>query len=288
MEDKKLNDVRWIRKMFIVALAVMLGVSFIAPKAVSAASAKKITIDEDEYDLYTDNFPDPIADDVYAKFSGSVKDHEEYYLMFDQDLAEESFKTALDKNKVNYDEDYICYMKCQLFKYAGENDDDDKLITSQKLEIYFPLPDDAQEHPEDCAFYKLASGKLTQVYPLQLYEIDEINYIKMTMTSSADFSAFYGFVYTDPYSYEDEDEDDDDEDDITKAPTKKPTATPTPKPSADKNSGGTSSTGSVKPASSSKDSIPKTGDDFPLGGMIIGSCLAFSVLVITFVKAKNK
>lgn len=288
------------KRSLVMLLCSLLIVTLVLPALQVPAAAKEITIDEDVYNLYTDNFPDPIGDDVYARFTSTVKDVEEYYLNFDQEAAESSFKTALDKNKISYNEDYICYMKVFLYKY-DENGDEDKSVTNQKLEIYFPLPMDAQEHPEDCNFYKLTSGKLTQVVPLNLYSIDEVNYIKMDMAST-DFSSIYGFVYKNPEEYEEEDdgsgsddesddEDDFEEDDAT--PTPKPTATPTPKP---EDSTKPTATPTPKPSSGdsknngtgSKNTIPKTGDDFPLAGTIgIGSAAAV-VLAAVLITLKRK
>ena len=309
--------------LVITALLAALTVFLIArpSEKAAAAGAISVTIDDEEYNVYTDNFPDPIGDDVYAKFTSSVKDVEEYYLYFDQDAAEESFKTALDKNKIEYNEDFICYMKTFLYKYSEEGDDTS--VTSQKLEIYFPLPLDTQEHPEDCAFYKLSSGKLTQVYPLQLYKIDDIYYIKMTMTSSTDYSSYYGFVYNDPESYTEEDEDGDDEDEDedededdygdgtedeeeeddddptptpkpTPTPVVKPTATPTPAqtvtatPTPTSGSGNGGNGGGSGGNSGKKDSTPKTGDDFPLGWTLTGIFLSMGAIIFAVTKLRTR
>ena len=311
------------RFLTIASFAAVLAVCLMLGPAVgaSAADAASITIDDEEYNLYTDNFPDPIGDDVYAKFTSSVSDVDDYYLYFDQDVAEESFKTALDKNNIDYDEDFICYMKTFLYKYSDEGDD--VSVTSSKLEIYFPLPLDAQEHPDDCSFYKLSSGKLTQVYPLQLYNIDDVYYIRMTMTSSTDYSAIYGFVYNDPESYaeddsdsddyedEDEDEDDpddygdgteeDDEDEPTPTPKPSPTPTPviaatatptpvqtvtaTPTPSSGSGNGTGNNSGNN---SGKKDSTPKTGDDFPLGLTLTGLFLSAAAVVFAVTKFRKR
>lgn len=302
------------RKILTSILAGIMIASLVLPTARVQAATKNVTIDEDVYNLYTDNFPDPIADDVYSRFTTSVSDVEEYYLNFDQDEAETPFKTALTKNKIDFDEDYICYMKPFLYKYSDEGDD--VSVTNKKVEVYFPLPSDAQEHPEDCSFYKLSSGKLTPVVPLDLYNIDDINYIKLDLASAADFSAYYGFVYSDPEAYEEEDDgedendvedeeegDDYEEDDITPTPkptatptpvpeedekeatpTPKPTATPTPKPeSKDSGSGNKSGSGT-----GSKNTIPKTGDDFPLGTTLCVGAGAAAVLGFAYIIYKKK
>lgn len=305
------------KKLFCLALGSLLVLSLVVPSLkVSAASPTPITIDEDEYNLYTDNFPDPIGDDVFAKFTTPVSDADDYYLYFDQDVAESSFKTALDKNRISYDEDYICYMKTILYKVSDE--DDDQSVTNQKMEIYFPLPMDAQDHPEDCTFYKLSSGKLTPVFPLDLYSIDDVNYIKLTIASSTDYSTIYGFVYPNPEDYDEDDDDDDDDDwydeddpdeeypdeedpdeedptatpsptptaklNPTATPTAKPTASPTPKPT----SGGSSQSGSTGGSSgNAKDTIPKTGDDFPLGTLLGLGGISVAALIFCVVRSKK-
>ena len=57
------------RKYFGILLCLVLLCSLAVPSTRSyGADIKDITIDDEEYNLYTDNFPDPISDDVFAKF----------------------------------------------------------------------------------------------------------------------------------------------------------------------------------------------------------------------------
>ncbi len=299
------------KRVLSAIICVLLTAALIAPKVkAAAATASKITIDDEEYNVYTENFPDPIGDDVYAKFTSSVKDVDAFYLNFDAESAEESFVTALDKNKITYNPDFLCYMKVCLYQ-TDDDWDEDKLVTSQKLDIYFPLPQDAQEHPDDCHFYKLASNKLTEVYPLQLYNVDDIYYIRMSMSSTTDYNTIYGFVYPDPESFEDEDdgededededEDEEEEDDgededettptpkPTTAPTQeiKPTATPSPLPTAAPTNTPTPAPNSNGSGGGKKDNTPKTGDDFPLGWMLGGVFVSGAAIVYVVTRIKK-
>ncbi|MBO4415041.1 MAG: hypothetical protein J5824_03545, partial [Lachnospiraceae bacterium] len=279
---------------------------------VRAAAAQKVTVSDDEYNLYADDVPAEIGDDPYSKFTSNVTNTDDYSLVFDEDAAVENFTAALSKNNITFNEDFICCFKTILYDWSG---DDEKVVTSLKVETYFPLPTEAQEFPDECSFYKLSSGTLTPVYPLDLYEIDEVLYVKINYNSATDYNTVFGFVYADPDSFEeedpddleDEDEDPDDEEDEdptatpTPRPTVAPTAVPTSKPdeiitsapdpiatptTKPNNSGGTNTNSG---GSGNKDSIPRTGDDFPLGGIVAASVVSAGVLagVVVFMKKKK-
>ena len=295
-------------RVLMTAVAVLTITAFLAG-SFKAAAAQKVSVSDDEYNLYADDVPAEIGDDPYSKFLSNVTNTDDYSLVFDEDAAVENFTAALSKNNITFNEDFLCCFKTILYDWSG---DDEKSVTSLKVETYFPLPTEAQEFPDECRFYKLASGTLSPVYPLDLYEIDEVLYVKISFNSATDFNTVYGFVYADPDSFEEEPDDEDEEwededEDPTPTPTPRPTAAPTAAPTArpdetitstpaptattaptakPNNPGGsnTSSGGSGK-----KDSIPRTGDDFPLGGIIATSVVAAGALAgaVIFMKKRK-
>lgn len=299
--------VRFLAVMLIGALLMTFGTG-----RVNAKAATSISINEDVYNLYADDVPAEIGDDVYSKFNSNVSNVDDYSMVFDSDAAYDSFTTALSKNRIEYNEDYICCFKASLYDWSG---DDEKVITSLKVESYFPLPTDAQEYSDSCTFYKLSTGTLSQVYPLELYDIDDVLYVKLDFNSATDFNAVYGFVFSDPAEFEDEEEDDDDEEEeedededdptSTPSPTPRPTAAPTQIPDNSSDDGDepetkatstpsptpkqSSSQGSSGSSSGKKDNIPKTGDDFPLGGIVaagIGSAAVLTGVIVILKKKK--
>ncbi|MCR5685971.1 MAG: hypothetical protein K6G81_11235 [Lachnospiraceae bacterium] len=285
-------------------------------------AATKVSISDSEYNLYADDVPAEIGEEVFSKFTTKVSEPDEYSIVFDEDSAIDGFTAALDKNNIAYEEDFLCCFKATVYDWSG---DEEKAITGKGVESYFPLPFDAQEYSEYCAFYKLSGSTLTQVYPLPLYEINDSLYVKLSFSAASDFAATYGFVYVDPDTLEEEDPDDeedpeedeepDDEPTSAPAPTSKPAATPTvaptaaptgrpvvtstptpaQKPSSNQESSGNNGSGgssASKPSSnSSKDSIPRTGDDFPLGAVTVGAVCSLAVLagaVVLLTKGKGK
>lgn len=262
------------------------------------ASYQLIEPSNDEYNLYVEDYPDNIYNEIYAKFRTTKSNTDDYYLNLSSDESESTFTSALKKSKIGFDEDYISHFTATLWKMT---DDDDKKVTDA-VELLIPLPDDTQEHPEDCTFYSVSGGS-AKVVPTTLYMTEDgIYYIKYSLSSYS----VYGFVYNDPESYDEEEEADEDEEpywyntddeiededpweefdpDPTPTPTPKPTATPTPKPTPKPTAAPTATpkptseakaTATPKPTSSGSSSsgktpssgnIPKTGDDFPLAAI---------------------
>lgn len=284
-----------LRSLGAILVILVLSIGMIQP----AFAGEKIVFDEDKYNLYTNEYPDGIYENVYATFSSSVSDPDTYYLNLLSEEAIDKFTAGLKKKGIDYNEDYVTGFEVSMWQ---ETDEDDKQVY-KGASIYIPLPDDAQEYPNDCTFYKV-SGGAASVMPSKIYtDENDINYVLLTVTGKADFAPIYGFVYADPADLaeeeeeeqedvEEEEEEEEDEDDGK--PTKAPTKTPTKKPSSDSTPTKKPSSSSGKSDSSSKnksdrkDSSPKTGDDFPLTGMICTSCGAAIVLAgaIIFIKKK--
>ncbi len=282
-------------KLSIFAVLASLLLSSFRP--VVAASVKNIEIDEDEYGLYVD------ADfNAYGKFTSSpADDPDSYTLWFDSDVGSERFEPAAVK--AGFDSDEYLYVPW----YATLIDENEKEVKSGKLDVFIPIPDDVMENPEDCSFYKV-SGKdgLTPI-PLDLYNYDDIIYTRFKFSATSDYDSTYAFVYKDPFyepededeeGEEDEDEDEEEEETVSPTPTPEPTKapTPTPKPtpaptkapeptkapSKDQTGSNTTSSGN----SGVKDTIPKTGDDYPLGTIV--TIAAASTLILIFAVSKYK
>lgn len=299
-----------LKNIIVILLAFVLCIP-----AKAAEAATYMEIDDEEYNLYVDEYPDEIYNNIYAKFKSSKSNYDDYYLNLSSEESHDKFTSALDKAKIGYKNKLVASMTAALYKMT---DDEDKKVTDA-IELLLPLPDDTQEHPEDAALYMVSSGTAKPVsYTLVIDDYD-VYYAKFQLTSYTT----YGFLYNDPDSYEDEEYDDyedseDDEDlyiDETPTPTEKPTPTPsptpvpkptsgpvepttTPKPTAsidstasDTHKGSTVITQapSKEPANSSpiKDSIPKTGDNFPLTELLAVSGVSLVVLCFALYKLKK-
>ena len=283
-------------------VSVFLALAFVAaviPSA-DAYAGTKIAFNEEEYNVYTDEYPEYVSDNIYAKFTTSVSDVDSYKFAFLSDDAMEPFANALKKKNIKYKDDYYTAFNISLLQ---ETDDDDKEVYKSAT-IYMPLPDDAQEYPDYCTFYKV-SGGTASIVPTKIYtDEDDINYVQIILSGKSDYTPIYGFVYEDPAELEEEEEEEEEEDDeeeededeevVTKAPTKAPTPTPTksssgssaePTKSSSKDSGSKSST----PAR--KDKSPKTGDEMDFLTLGIAGAGAFSVLsasVVLQIKSRKK
>ena len=128
------------------AVAVLTITAFLAD-SFKAAAAQKVSVSDDEYNLYADDVPAEIGDDPYSKFMSNVTNTDDYSLVFDEDAAVENFTAALSKNNITFNEDFLCCFKTILYDWSG---DDEKSVTSLKVETYFPLPTEAQEFPNEC------------------------------------------------------------------------------------------------------------------------------------------
>lgn len=264
-----------IRILFCAVL--IMGLIFTTPQNFALA-ASEITIDDDEYNLYVDEYPYDINEGIYAKFRTSKSNYDDYYLNLSSDESDDVFTAALDRSNINYtsDDKLFCSMTAALYRI---DDEEDRKVTDTII-LLLPVPDDAQEHPEDAVLYMVSSGSARKV-DSTLVVCDDIYYNQFTLSSYTT----YGYVYNDPYSYEEDDEGDDveeEEEAPTPAPTKVP-ATPTPKPASTPNAGNSGS--ASVPV---KDNIPKTGDDFSYTPLIAGGAVSALVLAYCLRKLTRK
>lgn len=295
----------------------------------SVSAATTVNFDEGWDDPYVDyNLSD--IDQPYAKFNSAIpsgQDPTDYYLELTDEDLESKVISALNGSKISYKEDFIVYFQPTLYYYDPDKDDPVKKTNS--VTLYVPIPDSIQEHPEGCRFYTISGSKATLADNTLYVDDYDVNYNKISLTSSSAYGLIYCFVYDDPELFAEEDEDNwedesdtdegeewnegDDEgywdDDPTPTPTpaavtatptpkpSKPTATPTPKPSKptatptpkpSKNGGSTSGGSGQSGNSGKKDSIPKTGDDFPLGLTLSLIGLSSASLIFVLIKRKNR
>ncbi len=260
--------------------------------AMRADAATKISISDDEYNLYVDEYPDGIGEGIYAKTKSAKKDIDDYYLNLSSDESEEKFASAVNKAGISTKGKLLCSMDAALYKIT---DDEDKKVTDT-VEVLLPVPDDVQEYPEEAVLYMVSGGTAKPV-SATLVECDEVYYNQFTISNYTT----YGYVYTDPDTLEGEEEENTPTPTKEAEPTKKPTATPTPEvtkkptttpkatPTADptktpgkKDDGKGGDSGKT----GTKDSVPKTGDDFSyLRYILIGAC---AIGIITWAGIKLK
>jgi len=264
----------------------------------------KIAFNEDEYNIYTEDYPDLISDNIYGKFTSSVSDPDSYKLNFVSDDALVPFANALKKKNISYKEDFYTAFEISMWQ---ETDDDDKQVY-KSASVYVPLPDDAQEYPDYCTFYKV-SGGTASVVPTKVYtDEDDINYVQIILSGKTDYTTLYGFVFADPSDLEEEEEEEEEEEDEeeeeeddeeeesapTKAPTKTPTKAPDKTPTKSANatptkSGSKDDSSGSKPAR--KDNSPKTGDEMDfvtLGITGLGAAGVLTTSILLQVKGRKK
>lgn len=273
---------RRLRKA-VFAICLVTVIALVLPSSYAFA-AQHIEIDDDEYNLLVDEYPDGIGEGIYAKTKNKKSDIDDYYLNLSSDDSEPVFEAALKKSGIGLNNRLTCSMDAALYK-VGE--DDDKKVTDA-IELLLPLPDDIQEHPEEATLYQVSGGSAKPVNGT-LVECDDVYYIQFSLSSYTT----YGFVYTDPevLEEEDEDEDEDEDEEPTVKPTAKPTATPTKAPTAaptkKPTAAPTKKPSSQSGASGAKDAVPKTGDEFPLEGYLLAGTAALGGLIFAVIKLRK-
>lgn len=295
----------------------------------TALAVPNIIIDDEEYNLYVDDYPDDISNGIYAKFKSAKSNVDDYYLNLTSVEDNSDFEKALKSGGVTLTDKNIATAFTTTLYLSGEDDDIKK---TDAVEVLIPLPDDTQDHYQDCELYIVSSGKAKPASYKLVVDADELFYAQLSLPTYTT----YGFVYNDPASYDedeedeeddededdedgeddylDEDEDDNDEDEeltptpspvpsptpspaptptkkpkatATPAPTKKPTSVPTKNDNSNNNN--TNKNNSSNNGSSiKKDSIPKTGDDFPLGTLATVGGISAITLITSIILMKKK
>lgn len=277
--------------------------------AIKATSFKT----EDYEDLLVDN-SSSVPDYCYAKFTATTKNIDYYTLYLEEEDEEYNNFTEAVSKLTGIKEPYVMCFNPTLMFYDEDKEDADDVQKYNALTLLVPLPDDYQETPEKVYTYEVSSksGK----YQAAIYgngtlykDEDDIYYTCINLSNSTSYSHIYGFAYDEDALYEDEDEDEDedeyeDEDeDITPVPkaTATPTPTPTPKPTPKPTTApkatatptpksGSGSSGSGSSGSNAKDSIPKTGDNFPLEILLTLSGIAgigLAASMLSLIKKKK-
>lgn len=204
--------------------------------------------DSDEYSLYVDEYPGEVSNGIAAKFNKAKSNVDDYYLNLEA-YDEDDFLSALLKGGIKLTEDQlVCAFTATLWYVDPEGEKDDAKKTDS-VTVYCPIPDDAQEHPEDCSFYSVSSGKATPAKVTQYTDDLDVIYVKLEFPTYGT----YGFVYNDPDSYEDDednedsededeeeadngdydDEEEEEDDNTTPTPTPAPKPTPVPNSSSE-------------------------------------------------------
>lgn len=277
-----------IRRLFAIICMVMAGI--VLTQSALALAASTIEIDDDEYNLYVDEYPDGIGEGIYAKMKSSKSDIDDYYLNFSSEDSEDTFAAAVKKAGIGMTDKLTCSMTAAMYKIT---DDEDKKVSDTAI-VLLPVPDDSQEHPEEAKLYMVSSGTAKPV-SATLVECDGVYYNQFTLSSYTT----YGYVYTDPETLSEDEEEEEEEPKPTKKEEKdkekdkKATPTPTKKPESGKktDSGSKKEANPTKQPSgskeSTKDKVPKTGDDFSYLRYILGAALATGVITFSIIKLKK-
>lgn len=171
-------------------------------------TAATLDLTDDEYDLYIDEYPDEISECVYAKFSKSKSDVDDYYINLSYDDGSDNFENSLNKSGIRLsDNELMCSFTPSLWYVDPDGEADDRKKTDS-IVLYCPLPDEAQQHPADCTAYSVASGKAKKLGTPFETNSDDVVYVKLELPPYSTI----GFVYRSEDSYEDEDDSDEDSD----------------------------------------------------------------------------
>lgn len=265
-----------LRKKMILILTTLFLLNLTNLTIVNAA-IESIAIDEDEYNLYIDEFPDAVYESIYAKFNSSKSNSDDYYLTMPTDDDSDKILTdALNNSGINTDGKEIASMNILLYR---EGEDDDVLVKDATT-ILLPLPDDAQETPDNISFYIVSGDKVNDIN-YSLVSVDDIYYVKF---STSNYTT-YGFLY-DTLS-------EDDEEELDLNPTSVPESTP--EPTRPPEAAPTTAVPPTKtPANSeppsqlaNRDDVPKTGDDFSPFRLIALSAMLISILGLVVYECKK-
>ena len=172
------------------------------------SSIKAVTIDSDnEYNLPVGDYPGDVSNTVYAKFKKAKKDFEDYTLNLYED-DEEVFVNAAKNSGITVD-DYTLATGFTTELIYLDPDSGDEIIKKENVTVLCPIPDDAQEHYEDCKFYSVSSGKLKLISPQIVKDDDDVIYQQFDLPTYG----MYGFVYHTEEYYEERDDDDNENND---------------------------------------------------------------------------
>ena len=124
-------------KVRCLALLPALALFISVIPAIGANAGTKIAFNEEEYNIYVDEYPELVSDNIFAKFTTSVSDPDTYKFTFRSDDVMDDFTKALDKKNIKYKEDYYTAFNIGLFQ---ETEDDDKEVyKSATFMCRFPM-----------------------------------------------------------------------------------------------------------------------------------------------------
>ena len=207
----------------VMCLFLVLGL-IITPIRSVEAQVQKITIDEDEYNLWVEDIPSFTSEwnALFAKLN-NIKDTSAYALsLFDDASSTELLLAGLEKAGVTADLDNVYGMDVMLYKLE-EDQEYYPVDGSINTTIICPVPDLWLEQAEYVQLYQLNSSGKAVKHSFSLVSVDGVACMKFTIKATG----VYGFVLQDKKADATVDQEK-----PTKAPTptQKPTQVPTQKP----------------------------------------------------------
>lgn len=290
---------------FLLLIAVFMNMVSINHQVAAAA----ITMDEEEYNLYVEDFPYFVEDmDVIgAKLNNQKLDATIYSLsLLDDSTSDADMATALEKAGVKLLEEEAYYaMSIRLYKENAEDGEYYEVKDKVNLTVVCSLPVDYKDTPKKIQMYKVGSDGKAKKVPFQLVTVDGIPCFQFIVETVGS----YAFVGT-----ENEATSSLPVPTATPKPTKAPEATKAPEPSKEPSvnsnttsskpvmnqtaSGNQSSVGNQsssagnQSSSSQKDHIkdktPQTGDSSDYEQWILISSCSGVLLLALSVIAKKK
>ncbi len=206
----------------VICIFLIFGLLLTPIRSVEAA-VQKLTIDENEYNLWVEDIPSFTSEwnALFAKLN-NIKDTSAYALsLFDDTSSTELLLAGLEKAGVTADLDNVYGMDVMLYKLE-EDQEYYPVDGSINTTIICPVPDLWLEQAEYVQLYQLNSSGKAVKHSFSLVSVEEVACMKFTIKATG----VYGFVLQDKKA-----DSTVDQEKPTKAPTPKPTQVPTQKPS---------------------------------------------------------
>lgn len=275
------------KRLLKTVISVVLTVSamFSSVMTVFAAPAK-ITVSEDEYNVYVGEYPADLGA-VYAKFNSKKSNVESYELvMWDDSEAEEIMNAAFTKSGMSANDYNMIPMSIVLYQEDPNDGEQYPVTSSNPMTLICELPTEYEGVEDRLKIYVLKADGRLEAVPYTLVNVDDYICTQFTINrftqyvfavSNADINAYEGELYA--------------SDNVavpTSAPTKAPTSAATKAPTKAPTTAPIKVSSSSQSSSGNKDSVPKTGDDFSTTAAGAAMILAGVVLTGVLIYLKKK
>lgn len=269
------------KKLLSVVVSAVMTLVILSGKAeVAMAAVTPITVDEDEYNVYIEDYPSGIAT-LYAKFNSPKSNVEEYALsLYDDYESEEIMAAALTKTGKSIDDYTLLAMDITLYQ-ADADDEFYPVNSNMDMTVICEVPSEFMDLESKVNIFAVTDTGRVENIQYTLVDVDDVICMKFSINRFTHYAFAVTNADIEDYENRDNDEDNVDESASTPNPTAKPTSTPSPTKGAQTNVNNSST-------STGKDSVPKTGDDFSMGLTSASVGVASILLLSAIIYLKKK